>query len=544
MRYLAFAAVLALVGCQHHRQHTSISSIRLKDVSPQRIAVTRDGSVWVASEWGGITHVLPDGDVTTYLVGDDDVVTDLVAVGDNVWFVGTGTGGRIDGHGGKWQFAKLDSPGAITVARSGVWFTSESAPGIGRLRGRFFRLPDAGNYFPMRGIAEGPDGALWFTESDAIARMTAQGRYKKWPVPHSGASRIVGGPDGALWFTEEDAHAIGRITTAGAVRTFALPGLTPYDIVAGDGVLWFAADGCLGRITTAGRISTWPVRKAGRLFGIAAAKGGGFWLSDDIKSRLWRVRPGDDARPCHPPTVTGRVGSVRAQLAYRRLETFRADDRFTDARMTIWRAGKKAFAESVPQNPRGEPEYGIFGFASSFAVRDLDGDGEPEVMLQLDWNGAHCCEWSRVYRYDRRTGTYVPRIHFWGDGAASPRLRDLDGDGRAEFLSKDDRFAYDFDGYAGSVMPIRIWSYREGRFHDTTRRFPAAIRRDAASIWRLYLKQRGKESTRGILPAWAADEYMLGRGPRAERGLAASPYGDAYVRAVRRLLRTTGYVGR
>jgi hypothetical protein len=132
----------------------------------------------------------------------------------------------------------------------------------------------------------------------------------------------------------------------------------------------------------------------------------------------------------------------------------------------------------------------------------------------------------------------------WGDGAAAPRLADLDRDGRPEFVSKDDRFAYDFDGYAGSVMPIRIWSYRDARFHDVTRRYPREIRRDAGRIWRLYLKYRGKESTRGILPAWAADEYMLGNGAAAERALTHAAYGDAYVRAVQRLLRATGYVGR
>src|SRR5207248_6214937 len=37
---------------------------------------------------------------------------------------------------------------------------------------------------------------------------------------------IAAGPDGALWFTESDAHRIGRITTAGAISEFSLPTAT------------------------------------------------------------------------------------------------------------------------------------------------------------------------------------------------------------------------------------------------------------------------------------------------------------------------------
>jgi len=43
-----------------------------------------------------------------------------------------------------------------------------------------------------------------------------------------------------------------------------------------------------------------------------------------------------------------------------------------------------------------------------------------------------------------------------------------------------------------------------------TRRYPRLIRRDAAKLWRSYRKYR-TVSSGGILPAWAADEYLLGR---------------------------------
>jgi hypothetical protein len=176
-------------------------------------------------------------------------------------------------------------------------------------------------------------------------------------------------------------------------------------------------------------------------------------------------------------------------------------------------------------------------------------------MLTLNWGGAHCCSWSRIYRYNASRHRYVPVEHFWGNGGFL-KLGDLNGDRVPEFISVDDRFANDFDGYAGSVRPIQIWSYRRGGFRDVTRRFPNQIDADAKGIWRLYLKHRGKKSSvRGILPAWAADEYMLGRGSTVDQELAnASEAGyldtgfdgpstpAGYIKALQELLRKTGYI--
>ena len=75
-------------------------------------------------------------------------------------------------------------------------------------------------------------------------------------------------------------------------------------------------------------------------------------------------------------------------------------------------------------------------------------------------------------------------------------------------------------------------------------------------MWHLYVKSRGRKDgcVQGILPAWAADQYLLGRGeivwPALERARrqgyrvanAVAPDGSAYIRAVKRLLRNFGYV--
>jgi streptogramin lyase len=122
------------------------------------------------------------------------------------------------------------------------------------------------------GIAAGPDGNVWFTESGfektpgAIARITPAGvvtEFRNGLPEFSGPGGITTGPDGNLWFTDSGGR-IGRITTSGAITEFSaglLSFATPTSIVAGpDGNLWFTDfRGRIGRITPAGGITEFPL---------------------------------------------------------------------------------------------------------------------------------------------------------------------------------------------------------------------------------------------------------------------------------------------
>jgi len=65
---------------------------------------------------------------------------------------------------------------------------------------------------PPAAIAAGPDGALWFPESNygegtaTIGRITTTGVVTEYVVPVNNLdpnSPIAIGPDGALWFTDD-----------------------------------------------------------------------------------------------------------------------------------------------------------------------------------------------------------------------------------------------------------------------------------------------------------------------------------------------------
>lgn len=155
-------------------------------------------------------------------------------------------------------------------------------------------------------IAAGPDGAIWFTESDdnKIGRITTDGIVSEYsiPTPNSYPRGITAGPDGALWFAESFGNKIGRISTDGLITEFATPtpASNPVGITTGpDGALWFTEGGSskIGRIDTAGAISEFPLpADAVDPFAITAGPDGALWFSTGLSdpfgySAIGRITP-------------------------------------------------------------------------------------------------------------------------------------------------------------------------------------------------------------------------------------------------------------
>jgi hypothetical protein len=246
------------------------------------------------------------------------------------------------------------------------------------------------------------------------------------------------------------------------------------------------------------------------------------------------------------PTLVRDAEGVRATLSYKSDDEHLAPAEIITDELSISRNGKMLLREILPGD---ESFRHALSHKGDLSVRDLDGDGQFEVMIGLHSYYPHCCSWTVVYRFDSSRQSYVGVRHWWGNSSATPDIRDLDGDGRPEFVSEDDRFADRFSGYAGSIRPIRIWSYRGGRFADVTRRYPTLIAREARGFLP-YVKYRP------FLAAWAADEYMLGRAKLVQKTIErlakrAVPAGATpelrpptpdFVAELMSFLRQTGYV--
>jgi len=207
-------------------------------------------------------------------------------------------------------------------------------------------------------------------------------------------------------------------------------------------------------------------------------------------------------------TATATSGSVAATLSW---TPDAGGLGATGVRLAVTRAAVPAY--DAPVDPRGGcKKADCIPRADDFVVRDLDGDGEPEVLADVYTGGAHCCDISRILRWD---GTrYVAIDHTWGDRAY--RIEDLDADGRSELVTSDDRFAYLYGSYAASAFPVQILALQGAALADVTASFPAVVRGDRAALYR---SARKAAFARPVYAAWAADRYRLGERTATLRSL-------------------------
>jgi streptogramin lyase len=256
-----------------------------------------------------------------------------------LWFLGVpGEVGRITTAGVVSEFAVPAAPlpagspfetqgfapvlNALAMGPDGnLWFASSASDGagdaaIGRMTPNgqvtFFSVPR--NFLTFGGLTTGPDGNLWFTEREsgvtageqpAVGEITPSGVLTLHNIPVGttldpnrgvgvGAAASTIAPDGSLWFTEN--AAIGRMTPDGTIQQFplspSLAGESLGSITSGPGgAVWFiilannldlADFGSIGRITTDGAITTYPVPENATVGGITEGPGGGVWFTESF----------------------------------------------------------------------------------------------------------------------------------------------------------------------------------------------------------------------------------------------------------------------
>jgi hypothetical protein len=242
------------------------------------------------------------------------------------------------------------------------------------------------------------------------------------------------------------------------------------------------------------------------------------------------------------------VGSIQAELSYQKIEDFK----FSEIRLKVNRQGQMVLDQRVDVDSEFERPV-IPNYSNQFAkeqpfLRDLDKDGEPEVMVGLYTGGAHCCTYSLIYRYLPNQNTYTSIRHEWGNGGYL--LKDLGQDGIPEFYSRDDRFAYEFTAYAASFYPLQLWRYQQGNMMDVTRQFPQEVYSHAYQLWKDFerIRREGIDANglnvKGVLAAYLADKYLLGQeadGWQRLRQVYQLADREKYFSDLRVFLQNTGY---
>jgi hypothetical protein len=156
------------------------------------------------------------------------------------------------------------------------------------------------------------------------------------------------------------------------------------------------------------------------------------------------------------------------------------------------------------------------GFADppvSVQIAELDGANPyPEVVVSFYTGGAHCCS-------DTRVVTASPDGSKWsivdlGQFDGGPLLAaDLNGDGRYEFMTRDNAFLYTFACYACSEAPLKLLGIDNGAVKDVSLdpRF-----KPAHAAWlKTMIENVPEADANGFLAGYVGEKILLGEGKGA-----------------------------
>ncbi len=206
---------------------------------------------------------------------------------------------------------------------------------------------------------------------------------------------------------------------------------------------------------------------------------------------------------------TSTLGNVSATLRWDK-----GDFGPKNVHLTIARAGVTALDAAIPVRKCAEGNVACVIVPTGkddLRVRDLNKDGEPEVLVDGFTRGAHCCTTLAIYHW---TGTGYGEIlrTFLSSGYG---LKDFGADGLVEIVTDDVRFEDLFTSHATSFEPAQVLRFDGGRLRDVTRRFPGEVRKNAAQAKKLFKVFKpgsaGVRESRGVIAAYVADQYLLGR---------------------------------
>src|SRR5581483_11231134 len=186
----------------------------------------------------------------------------------------------------------IAAAGLVTLALwLGATGLAASAPQL-----RSFPIPTRDSQ-PI-GIALGPDGNLWFTESrgQKVARITPSGVITEFALPGTFPGDIIAGPDEAIWFTDSTGQKVWRLNLATqGLTSFPLPSASfPGDITTGaDGNLWFtdAGTSTVDRLTPAGGLTEFGGGQLDIPYAITTGPDGNVWFTERFAQRIDRITP-------------------------------------------------------------------------------------------------------------------------------------------------------------------------------------------------------------------------------------------------------------
>ena len=177
-----------------------------------------------------------------------------------------------------------------------LWFTETNTDKLAKITtaGAITECPALTAGSQPVGIVTGPDSNLWFNEFAAGANKLVQmdtscNILNSYPVPTAGAgpAYMIVGPDNNLWFVEQNVGNIATfVLSSKTFNTYSTTSASsdPEFIVAGpDGNMWFTefTAGKIGKITTAGLITEYPTPSSTNPRTITVGPDNNLWFTLD-----------------------------------------------------------------------------------------------------------------------------------------------------------------------------------------------------------------------------------------------------------------------
>ena len=283
-----------------------------------------DGNIWFTDELAGtISHISTSGTgLVTYSLPTGAEPQGIATGPDgNLWFVDQYVNPLQPANG--FRIGSISVSGTVTEYFTGVnpgpfnpigfnpaqitkgpdgnlWFTNSQASGVGlNIVGKItmagaITIYNTGDT-PIA-ITSGPDGNLWVTESVHVAKISTAGVETEYALMNGGGfDSITTGPDGNIWFTE--AFDVGYVTPGGVVTEFALSEFTSFIYLSGitsgaDGALWFQGDftNNIGRVTTAGQLTnTYALNAGSQISYNTLGPDGNIWFTGNYGDLVGKV---------------------------------------------------------------------------------------------------------------------------------------------------------------------------------------------------------------------------------------------------------------
>ncbi len=170
--------------------------------------------------------------------------------------------------------------------------------------------------------------------------------------------------------------------------------------------------------------------------------------------------------PAPTPTISGEVAPP-ASRTYTDTTYVISETRQIGAyTIRFWRgvgAGTTTFVSNnivtiaVPGQPTEQVEtvYKI----DELSGKDITGEGNPDLILDIFSGGAHCCFSTVVYDL----GSKLTKVMDLKPSNCSGKFADIDNDGKYEYVTCDDAFAYKYCPYVSSPVARVIFKYIPGQ---------------------------------------------------------------------------------